>query len=296
MGDGSIVTRVEVTRVEQREVKFQVTSDVCLVGDAWGDPSHRPVLFLHGGGQTRFSWKGTAESIAADGWYAMAIDHRGHGESDWDPEADYSLDAFVSDLFSVAETFQAPPVIVGASLGGLTALLASGERGLQSPGLILVDIAPRIEKEGTDRIASFMKSRPDGFESVEEVAALVSAFTPERKRKPDLSSLEKNLRLGEDGRYRWHWDPRFLSKTGPVELRDRERLFAAARNLVMPTLLIRGRQSDVVSEEGAKEFLELVPQGEFVDISDAGHMVAGDRNDIFTNAVISFLTERLPLP
>lgn len=277
------------------EVSFQVTPGLRLVGEAWGDPSAQPVLFLHGGGQTRFSWKGTAQTLAAKGWYAVAIDHRGHGESDWAPDGDYSLDAFVRDLHFVAKSFHTAPVVVGASLGGLTALLASGESGLELPGLVLVDIAPRIEKEGSHRIAAFMKARPDGFESLDEAADVIASFTPERKRKPDHSTLAKNLREGEDGRFRWHWDPRFLSATGPVQLMDRERLFSAARNLKMPTLLVRGRQSDIVSEEGAAEFLELLPRGEFVDVSDAGHMVAGDRNDIFTSAVATFLTEKLSL-
>ncbi|MBW2712246.1 MAG: alpha/beta hydrolase, partial [Deltaproteobacteria bacterium] len=186
-----------------------------------------------------------------------------------------------------------PPVVVGASLGGLAALLAGGESGLASPGLVLVDIAPRLEKEGTKRISSFMRARPDGFASLEEAAELVASFTPERQRKPDYNTLSKNLRQGEDGRYRWHWDPRFLSRTGPVEIRDHNRLLSAARNLGMPTLLVRGRQSDIVSEEGASEFMENLSDGKFVDVSDAGHMVAGDRNDLFTAAVIDFLTAKL---
>ncbi len=293
--DADCSSDAEVPLTAQSEVSFQVTPQLRLVGEAWGEPGSQPVLFLHGGGQTRYSWKGTAQTLAAQGWYAVAIDHRGHGESDWAPDADYSLDAFVRDLQFITSSFHTPPVVVGASLGGLTALLASGESGLELPGLVLVDIAPRIEKEGAHRIASFMNSRPDGFESLEEAAEVIASFTPERKRKSDHTTLAKNLRQGEDGRFRWHWDPRFLSATGPVQLRDRERLFAAARNLEMPTLLVRGRQSDIVSEEGAAEFLKLLPRGEFVDVSDAGHMVAGDRNDIFTNAVATFLTDKLSL-
>ena len=113
-----------------------------------------------------------------------------------------------------------------------------------------------------------------------------------RPRPKDLSGLAKNLRLGEDGRYRWHWDPAFLRRRrrdGVTNLPSAERHLAAARRLAVPTLLVRGRLSDVISMEGVNEFLEAVPKAEFVDVSDAGHMVAGDRNDAFTDAVVGFL-------
>ncbi len=277
---------------EYRNVSFEVNEHVQLVGDAWGDPEAPPVLFLHGGGQTRHAWKGTAQALAAAGWYAVAIDHRGHGESDWAPDQDYSLGAFVKDLLAVAKEFAAPPALVGASLGGLTTLLAAGEHGYRSVGCVLVDIAPRIESVGAKRIVEFMRARPDGFESLEEAAEVIANYTPNRRRKPDVRSLEKNFRCGEDGRYRWHWDPSFLSVTGPSELRDTERLLRAARQLSMPTLLVRGRESDIVSEEGAAEFLAALPDGQFVDVSEAGHMVAGDRNDAFTRAVVDFFADK----
>ncbi len=275
-----------------RDIRFEVNDGIQLAGDAWGDPEGPPVLFLHGGGQTRHAWKGTAQAMASAGWYAVAIDHRGHGESDWAPDQNYSLGAFVDDLLAVTREFRSPPALVGASLGGLTTILAAGEHGYRAAGCVLVDIAPRIEVSGARRIFEFMKARPDGFGSLEEAAELIASYTPKRRRKPDHRSLEKNLRRGEDGRYRWHWDPSFLGEKGPTELRDTERLLEAARNIAMPTLLVRGRESDVVSAEGAAEFLAALPDGQFVDVSEAGHMVAGDRNDVFTRAVVDFFAEK----
>jgi pimeloyl-ACP methyl ester carboxylesterase len=140
------------------------------------------------------------------------------------------------------------------------------------------------------RIVAFMKHRPEGFGSLEEAADSIAAYRQHRARPSDLAGLAKNLRRGEDGRWRWHWDPRFLSE----ERRARtsltpDRLLGAARGLRVPTLLVRGRISDVVSPEGAAEFQAAVPHARYADVSGAGHMVAGDRNDLFTDAVLEFL-------
>jgi non-heme chloroperoxidase len=266
---------------------------IVLAADAYGDPSHPPVLLLHGGGQTRFAWGGTAAQLAADGWYAISMDMRGHGESAWDDAGDYSVAAYVDDLHHVVSQLGAPPVLVGASLGGIAALLAEGESDAsRCAALVLVDIAPQIEGSGALRIIQFMQGGADGFASLEEAADAVAAYLPHRERPRDLSGLAKNLRELPDGRLRWHWDPRFLQPGhGPAPGQQPERMRGAARALRVPTLLVRGKLSDLLSEEGAQEFLALVPHARFADVSDAGHMVAGDRNDRFSAAVIEFLRE-----
>lgn len=269
--------------------------DVRLAADEWGPPGGTPVLLLHGGGQTRHAWGGTGAALGEDGFHAIALDTRGHGDSDPAPDADYRVERLVADLFAVCATLDREPAVVGASLGGITALLAEGERGPAATtghlaALVIVDVAARIETEGVDRIRAFMTAEPEGFADLEAAAAAVAAYLPDRPRPPDLSGLAKNLRQGEDGRWRWHWDPDLI--TGPLRLGTglmAERLEAAARNVRVPTLLVRGRLSDVVSEEGAREFCELVPHAEFADVSGAGHMVAGDRNDAFTAVVTEFL-------
>ena len=267
---------------------------IVLRGDSSGDPSHPPVLLLHGGGQTRHAWSGTARQLAGAGWNAISVDLRGHGESDWSPEGDYRHGDFAADTTAIARSFDTPPVLVGASLGGVSSLLALGEAKEQplASALVLVDIATRMELRGAARIISFMKDKPEGFESLKEAAAAVARYNPHRPRPSDLSGLNKNLRRGKDGRYRWHWDPQFLE--GPKNPTDGgnfdpESLDRAARSLTLPTLLVRGKMSDLLSEEGAREFSELVPHAKFVDVSGAGHMVAGDRNDLFASAVVSFL-------
>ena len=227
---------------------------------------------------------------------ARALDQRGHGASGRSPSGHYEPGRFAEDLVEIATTFEQPPVVVGASLGGLAALLAEG---VLAPGLfagiVLVDITPRQEREGVNRIVSFMLDRAvEGFGSLDEAADAVAAYQPHRNRPRDHSGLQKNLRLDADGRWRWHWDPElFNSDNGLHAAQEPGRFVAAAAQLTLPTLLVRGKLSDLVSEETAQEFLELVPHAQFVDVSGAGHMVAGDRNDRFCDAVVEFL-EALP--
>ncbi|MFW5925717.1 MAG: alpha/beta fold hydrolase [Myxococcota bacterium] len=271
---------------------FEGAGGLRLRADAWGDPSRPPVLFLHGGGQTRGAWGSTARRVAQHGYHAVSVDHRGHGESDWDPAGDYRAGTMAEDVCRIVTQLGRPPVSVGASLGGLVSLLAEGESDetvLRS--LVLVDIAPRMEVDGVKRILHFMRSRPEGFGSLEEAADAVAEYLPNRPRPRDLSGLERNLRRTPDGRYVWHWDPRFLEHATATGIADasRRRFDAAARRLRVPTLLVRGGMSDVVSEEGAREFLERVPHADYVDVSKAGHMVAGDRNDAFSQTVLAFL-------
>ena len=230
-------------------------------------------------------------------WRAYSVDLRGHGDSAWAPDGDYSLDAFARDVRAVARSVGQRPALVGASLGGIASLTAIAETEGEplATALVLVDVAPRIEAAGVSRIGDFMKGNLDGFASLEEVADAIGLYNPHRPRPKNLDGLKKNLRRRADGRWMWHWDPRFVSGRfgSPDETRstlvDGDRLARAARTLTIPTLLVRGRMSDLLSEEGARELLQLVPQAQLVDVAGAGHMVAGDRNDAFNDAVVEFL-------
>lgn len=277
---------------EPSEIHFLVDGGLRLAAEAWGDPTHQPVILLHGGGQTRHAWAGTAATLARAGWYAISIDQRGHGESDWAEDGNYDRVRYADDVIEVARALPMPPVLVGASLGGISSLLAIHRADAPiARALVLVDIATRMEAKGLERIFEFMRGAPDGFANLEEAADAVAAYNPHRPRPSDLSGLKKNLRRGEDGRWRWHWDPKFIEQKDPAEPpKQSNELDVAAASLDLPTLLVRGRMSDILSEEGAKIFLEQVPHAKFADISNAGHMVAGDRNDLFTDAVLEFLS------
>ena len=249
---------------------------------------------MHGGGQTRHAWKGTGETLGQAGYHAIAFDARGHGDSGWDPKADYGVDRMVEDLNSVVQALGGgEPILVGASMGGGTSLTAIGEGHIKARAMVLVDMAPKINPEGSAKIQAFMNQKPDGFESLEEVAEAIANYQPHRTRPRNLDGLAKNVRLAENGKYRWHWDPaRQNTRTGMTEYR--ERLARAADKITLPTLLVRGGLSDVLTEEGAQSFLQQAPHAEYVNVTNAAHMVAGDRNDIFADAVIEFLNRAAP--
>lgn len=261
-----------------------------LAADAFGDPSAPPVLLLHGGGQTRHAWSDTARRLAQRGWRALALDLRGHGDSAWSPGGDYSLDGFAEDVRAVASSCAAPPVIIGASLGGIAGLVAVGEGRAPASALVLVDIALQLEPRGVERILQFMRAYPDGFASLDEAAEAVAAYLPHREKPRDHRGLQKNLRRSSEGRLRWHWDPRVIAEEARPHLgRQAARLDAAARALALPVLLVRGRQSDILSQEGVEHFRSTVPHAHFADVSGAGHMIVGDNNDAFSAALFSFL-------
>jgi pimeloyl-ACP methyl ester carboxylesterase len=275
--------------MESRPIAFRGAGGVALVGEARGRPEDPPVLLLHGGGQTRHAWGTTAVSLARSGFHVIALDHRGHGDSAWPDDGDYGLATFADDVRAVAAQLGRAPALVGASLGGLAGLLAEGEGGPLLAALVLVDVAPRVEQDGVRRILAFMERGLDGFASLDEAAEAIAGYLPHRKRPRDLGGLARNLRQGDDGRWRWHWDPRFVRRDEVDPAWSQERFVAAARRLRLPTLVVRGRMSDVLSEDGVRELRTLVPHAAYVDVAGAAHMVAGDDNDAFAGAVIAFL-------
>lgn len=264
------------------------------------DGGGRTVIFLHGGGQTRRAWDRTARRVAEAGMRAVSVDLRGHGQSDWSAAQHYSFADYAADVAALVaqtrERFGDRPSIVGASLGGLSALLAEVRHGPLAESLVLVDVAPRMNPDGVARIQGFMGERmAEGFATLDEAADAIAGYLPHRKRPRSLDGLRKNLRLDADGRYRWHWDPAFLNGARNINHQARELLAAteaALPSLAPPVLLVRGMESELIGPEVAREFVGRLRNGRFVDVSGAGHMVAGDRNDIFCDAILEFLGER----
>lgn len=266
-----------------------------LVGDVWGTADRTPALLLHGGGQTRHAWKRTATVLARHGYCAIAVDQRGHGDSGWSFDGKYEIDHFANDVRQLATSLSRKPVLIGASLGGMASLIAAGEADTSlAEALVLVDITPRIDPAGVERVRKFMAAHiDDGFASLEEAADAIAAYLPHRPRPKRLNGLRRNLRRGKDGRYRWHYDPAFVHGMSAHADRDREtRLSAAARRLPIPVLLVRGGSSELVSEDIAREFVAQLPNARYVDVHGASHMVAGDVNDPFTEQVVAFLDTR----
>lgn len=276
--------------------RFAAYEGVNQVGDVGGDPRGESIILLHGGGQTRHSWGRAAVELAAKGYYVAAVDLRGHGDSDWAPDANYCIDAQVGDLRAVIRQMPSPPVLIGASMGGLISLTTAGEaRDPPVRALVLVDVTPQVDPDGRARIIGFMRDRPDGFVSVEEAADAIAAYLPHRPRPKDLSGLHRNLRRRADGRWYWHWDPRLFDTFEPDPAAAALRYSAAARNIAVPTLLVRGAKSELVTPENVAHLRESIPHAEYVDVMDAAHMIAGDRNDAFNAVVLEFLTRRIPV-
>lgn len=275
-------------------------SDLNLVADATGPVDGPTILFLHGSGQTRQSWGSALAQATQRGYRAISLDLRGHGDSDWSPDGHYSLDRFAADIRHVitqlASTTAWAPIVVGASLGGIIGMMIAAAPPLHLGGLVLVDITARVEISGANEVIAFMDSAPDGFASLEEAAAAVAAYLPHRPRPTNTNGLKRNLRL-RNGRYYWHWDPAFMrmgrDASGKIKADQPNLLENLARAIDIPTLLIRGSRSRIVSEAGAREFLEMVPHAEFVDIAGAHHMVAGDANDAFNAAVFGFIDRQV---
>ena len=171
----------------------------------------------------------------------------------------------------------------------MAALTAIGYEMTEAGALVLVDIVPGFTKTGAARVLQFMAMGAKGFDSLDEIKAIVKTYQSHRKSSHKSDGLSKNVRQGDDGRYYWHWDPAFLKRSTDDFLQVQDALKDCAKNINVPTLLVRGGLSDLLTDEGAQEFLKSCPQAEYTNVTDAAHMVAGDRNDIFTESVISFL-------
>ncbi|GIR88043.1 MAG: peroxidase [Gammaproteobacteria bacterium] len=223
------------------------------------------------------------------------MDLRGHGDSDWSEEGDYAIESYRSDLISIIEEIGKPASLIGASLGGMISLSTAGDPEFQKhcSALVMVDIGIYPNEEGSNEILEFMSSGFKGFVSLEEASDAIATYLPHREKPKDISGLKKNLRLKEDGKYYWHWDPKFIQSRTSNRTEHRLKHKTYAHNVCIPTLLIRGALSNVVTEEEVKDFMDTIKHAEFVEIDKAAHMIAGDRNDIFANAAINFLQKTI---
>ncbi|MEN9885820.1 MAG: hypothetical protein RL758_398 [Pseudomonadota bacterium] len=268
---------------------WRTATGLRVAADAWGDPAAPLVLLGHGGGQTRHAWRDTARRLSEAGFYAVAYDARGHGDSDWPDDGDYSLDAQISGLRALLDTLgRRKTALIGASMAAEVYLVGLGEGLVDASALVLVDYAPHTQEEGYQRNKAFMQAHANGFKTLNEAAEAIARFRG-GARPTRLDGLAKVLRRRADGRLYWHWDTRLIDWRVREYPSRQARMVDAARHLTLPTLLMRGGKSDVLSQEGAQKFLQLVPHAEYVEIPGAGHMIASDANDSFGHAVADFL-------
>jgi len=284
--------------IEVQTHSFVTDEGLRLAASVAGDPEAPAVVLLHGGGQTRHAWAGALRRLAGAGYHAISIDLRGHGDSAWSPGGDYHPENFARDLASVLRQLEKPTALVGASMGGAAAIRAMANHDTENvAALVLVDIVPKPARDGVRKVTAFMMRNLDGFATLDEVADAVAAYNPNRPRPSDVNGLRKNLREGADGRFYWHWDPKILSMGDSEEKLDEMEsgTAAAMEKIAAPCLLVRGGESDVVDVAVMEDFKRRLRHLEVCEVSGAGHMVAGDRNDAFNDGVIAFLERRLPL-
>jgi pimeloyl-ACP methyl ester carboxylesterase len=255
----------------------------------YGDDRAPCVLMAHGFGQTQYAWEATGWQLAAAGWQAVSYDARGHGESDRAPSGEYDFEQFVEDFRRVCDSLPNTPIVIGASMGALTGLLAHSEKPkVDLRAMVLVDIAPRWDERGVSAMLAFMRQNPDGFATLEEAKEAIRAFLPHRRRNARATNLDRNLRQTQDGRWHWHWDPAMLAlaeKSSNLQ----SRLQSASRRLKIPTLLIDGGVSELIGAEHISEFKKLAPHAETVEVHDAAQRTSGDANDHFLSAITPFL-------
>ena len=262
-----------------------------------GGPADGPlVAMLHGGGQTRHSWRRTAKTLEASGYSTLRFDARGHGDSSWAPDADYGASVQAQDLASVLDGVDATrTVLVGASMGGITSLFHAATAPRPPKAIVLVDIVLRAARASGDKLFEFMAGSAEGFASVAEAAERFDSFYPGRQASDDLSGLARSLRIGPDGRYRWHWDPSLFGKPGAQKPPDFESLIGTIAHAIMsPVLLIRGGRSEVVDDAGVAHLRSIVPQLEERTVPGVGHMMVGEDNVAFEAALLPFLHAVLP--
>lgn len=265
-----------------------------LRGEIEGDERAPLVLLAHGGGQTRHAWSATAARLAAEGFTVASYDARGHGDSDWAPDRDYRMETHACDMIEMLWAIGRPASVVGASMGGVAGLIATAEAPALVDALVLVDIVPRFSAGGVERIRSFKLAHPGGFATLEEATAAVRAYNPHRGPPRNPQGLLRSLRE-RDGRLYWHWDPAVIGDPPGEELAAMLSDRLAALPPAMPLLLVSGAQSDVVDPDAIESFRRQAPQAETIAVQRAGHMVAGDRNDAFGDAISDFLRRSISI-
>ncbi len=255
----------------------------------WGTRGKRPILFLHGGGLTAHTWDLVCLALR-DGYHCLALDQRGHGDSEWSPEMDYSIEACRDDIGAFADLLRLDGfVLVGMSMGGVNAIAYAGRASERLAALVVVDVGPEVRSEGVQRIRAFTAA-PAEFESVDEAVERALAFNPRRDPRLLRRSLLHNLRRLPDGRWTWKYDRRHRERIDLDEMARRRRaLWAEVPRIGCPTLVVRGARSDVFLDEDAEALARALPRGEWVRVEEAGHTVQGDNPKALVAEIRGFL-------
>lgn len=261
----------------------------------WGSSANPPIVLLHGGGQNAWTWGRVATRLGGD-YRLIALDARGHGDSDWDPAGKYSGQRHREDVQAVVDALDLDQfVLVGMSMGGMTSLSYASTYGEKLRGLVVVDIAPDVKREGRDRILSFMLGR-ESFASLDEAVDYAHEFNPRRSREALRTTLPHNLRELPDGRLRWKWDRACFNfernnESSKPNRFGKEDLWEGAKRIPCSTLVVHGKESDILTAEAGERLASAIPQGRYVGVEGSGHSVQGDNPHSLSDAIEQFLTD-----
>jgi len=251
----------------------------------WGTVGLPPLLCLHGITQTAHSWDEVAPALART-HHLRALDQRGHGDSSWAPDGDYRIATQSRDVEEFVRTVTgAPAVLVALSMGGLNAMTLAARAPELVRALVVVDIAPQVERKGVEHIRRFVTTN-DELDSFEEFVSRAHAFNPRRSLDNIRDRLRHNLRQLPNGRWTWKYDPALRDPARAAgDLGD---LWERVRAIRCPVLVVRGGESDILAPEVAARLGALV-HAEVRTVPGAGHSVMGDNPSGFVAAVEPFL-------
>jgi esterase len=255
----------------------------------WGTKGLRPILFLHGGALTAHTWDLCCLALR-DEFHCIALDQRGHGDTDWAPDGDYSIGAQREDIRGFADQLGLDRfVLVGQSMGAINGLAFAVAHPERLSALVMIDAGPEVRRRGSSRIREFVNggAKP---ETIEEIIERALAFNPRRDPQILRRSLMHNLRRQSDGSWSWKYDRRrFQRLDHDTHLAERRRLADELANVTCPAMVVRGAESDVFQQDDAERLAENFPDGRQITIAQAGHTVQGDNPKDLVAALREFL-------
>ncbi|MGF1595563.1 MAG: alpha/beta fold hydrolase [Acidimicrobiales bacterium] len=255
----------------------------------WGDPSNPPLLLLHGGNQSAHSWDLVSLHLAAR-WHVYALDQRGHGDSEWTRDSDYSSSEMGLDAAAFIDAIGLEHlVVVGHSMGGQNAMRLTLSHPERVSALVLVDIGPEVSDDGARVIRRFVTETRE-FDDIDHFVSRVQEYDPYRSREHIERTVKYNLLRRADGKYISKHDhgPR-LKATGEHRERGDRFTLDDVRHLPMPVLVIRGADSNVLTAEAADRLADALTDGRLVTVEAAGHNVHGQNTPGFLAALVPFL-------
>ncbi len=258
----------------------------------WGEPGKPDMLLLHGFAQTCHSWDFVALSLC-DRFRVIALDQRGHGDSEWAADGDYSPETQQEDLHAIVESIGLEDfVLMGLSMGGRNSFTYAANHPEKIRALVVVDSAPETERAGTSRIRRFA-SQDDELDSVDAFVERVMAYNHRRDPQQVRGSIMHNLKQLPSGKWTWKYDRRLRSPDRNMgrDPQTAQRLWGYVESLRCPTLVVRGGESDVLAMDTASSMHERIPNGRLTTVEKAGHLVPGDNPSGFEKAVMEFLGE-----